>query len=249
MTLAEYYGFPKGTKCIRKYYNLIDDGADYPIDDMSYMFSREERQYLPNLIGLQPTTMNSMCDNCKKLTSTHGLQYLDTSKCTSMENTFYYSNIINFSYINNWNISNVTSMYSMFGSCTRMTDFDVNWDTSKVSSMERMFYSCSALKSICRLDCSSVEQNKYPLWNTTSVINIGGFINMKSSWSDNYGLSKCPNLTYESCINILNGLYDFTGHNETPSSTQGKLKVHANFLTTVGDEISIGTSRGWVITT
>ena len=36
---------------------------------------------------------------------------------------------------------------------------------------------------------------------------------------------------------------------ETPTSSQGKLKVHQNFLNTVGDEISIGTSKGWSITT
>ena len=63
-----------------------------------------------------------------------------------------------------------------------------------------------------------------------------------------YSFDKTPNLTYESCINILNGLYDFTGNGETPASNQGKLKVHSNFLTTVGDEISIGTNKGWTIT-
>ena len=61
-------------------------------------------------------------------------------------------------------------------------------------------------------------------------------------------LNKLPNLTYESCINILNGLYDFAGNGETPSGTQGQLKVHQNFLNIVGDEISIGTLKGWKIT-
>ena len=68
------------------------------------------------------------------------------------------------------------------------------------------------------------------------------------NWNDNYGLVLCPNLTYQSCINILNGLYDFTGNGETPYSSQGKLKVHQNFLNAVGDEISIGTNKGWTIT-
>lgn len=48
---------------------------------------------------------------------------------------------------------------------------------------------------------------------------------------------------------LIEGLYDFTGNNQTPSSSQGKLKVHANFLAKVGDEISIGTNKGWTITT
>ena len=66
--------------------------------------------------------------------------------------------------------------------------------------------------------------------------------------ASDYNLNSLPNLTYESCINVLNGLYDFTGNGETPSSSQGKLKVHQNFLDKVGDEISIGTSKGWSIT-
>lgn len=57
-----------------------------------------------------------------------------------------------------------------------------------------------------------------------------------------------PNLTYESCISILNNLYDFTGNGETPNSSQGKLKVHQNFLGKVGDKISIGINKGWTIT-
>ena len=54
-------------------------------------------------------------------------------------------------------------------------------------------------------------------------------------------------LSYESCISILNNLYDFTGNGETPDNSQGHLKVAQSFIDTVGDEISIGTLKGWVI--
>ena len=77
---------------------------------------------------------------------------------------------------------------------------------------------------------------------------LGGFINIKVS-IENYAFTQLPNLTYQSCINVLNGLYDFTGNGKTPTSAQGKLKVHANFLTAVGDEISIATNKGWTVTT
>ena len=76
---------------------------------------------------------------------------------------------------------------------------------------------------------------------------FGGYIGRKASVDNAYQFAKMPNLTYESCISILNNLYDFVGNNETPSSSQGKLKVHPNFLTTVGDEISIATNKGWQI--
>ena len=84
--------------------------------------------------------------------------------------------------------------------------------------------------------------------NFSKLTYFGGWIGRKYNVDKNNILKKMPNLTYESCISILNNLYDFTGNGETPNSNQGKLKVHQNFLTTVGDEISIGTSRGWTIT-
>ena len=73
-------------------------------------------------------------------------------------------------------------------------------------------------------------------------------MNLKCSLTNDKNLKQLPNLTYESCINVLNGLYDFTGNGETPNGDQGQLKVHQNFLDKVGDEISIGTNKGWQIT-
>ena len=77
---------------------------------------------------------------------------------------------------------------------------------------------------------------------------FGGCLNLKCSLTNDGNLKRLPNLTYESCINILNGLYDFTGNGETPSSDQGKLKVAQSFIDKVGDEISIGVNKGWQIT-
>jgi hypothetical protein len=123
-------------------------------------------------------------------------------------------------------------------------------DTSKVINFSNMLNGCTKLKSLPPMDCSSVtSKNVYPLYNNSGLTDVGGFLNMKASWDNNYGLYKCSGLTYDSCINILNGLCDFTGNGETPTSSQGKLKVHANFLTTVGDQIEIGTNKGWTIST
>ena len=77
---------------------------------------------------------------------------------------------------------------------------------------------------------------------------FGGWIGRKYNITQDYILKKMTALSYESCISILNNLYDFTGNGETPNSEQGQLKVAQSFIDTVGDEISIGTSRGWTIT-
>jgi hypothetical protein len=78
---------------------------------------------------------------------------------------------------------------------------------------------------------------------------FGGWIGRKYKVSKDQCLKKMPNLTRESCISILNNLYDFTGNGETPNSSQGQLKVHQNFINNVGDDITIGTNKGWTITT
>ena len=82
----------------------------------------------------------------------------------------------------------------------------------------------------------------------SKITDFGGLLNLKCSLTHNNNLKKLPNLTKESCLNILNGLYDFTGNGETPGSNQGQLKVHQNFLDKVGEEISIGINKGWQIT-
>lgn len=198
------------------------------VTDMSYMFGKN------------------------KTTSLAGLENWNTSNVTDMRNMFETnSNITDMDALANWNTSKVTSMRSMFDGCSKITnaDFMENWDTSK-ADMDRMFYGCSLLERMPAIDCSSVKSDGYPLYNYSNYDNLtdlGGFLNAKLKWTNNYGLVKCPNLTRESCINILNGLYDFTGNSETPSSAQGQLKVHANFITAVGNDISIATNKGWQV--
>lgn len=146
--------------------------------------------------------------------------------------------------------SKVTNMYQAFYNCINITTIP-QLDMSNVTQMSYMFSGCSKLISVPALNVGSVTTAITYLFgssNNTTLTDFGGLIGLKASCKDNYSFAKVQNLTYESCINILNGLYDFTGNGETPSSSQGQLKVHANFLRTVGDELSIGTDKGWTIT-
>ena len=118
--------------------------------------------------------------------------------------------------------------------------------------MDSMFYSCSNLTSLPALNAQSLNTREYTGIfgpnDLPKLTDFGGFLNLKSSLTNDENFKSLPNLTYESCINVLNGLYDFTGNGETPSSSQGQLKVHQNFLDKVGEEISIGINKGWTIT-
>jgi surface protein len=254
MTLAEYYGFPEGTKCTRRYYNVVDEHEEgYPLsENMDYFFNNQERSVFPRLLNCTPTSLKNFAYFCDA-TTLDGLQYMDVSNCTTLEYAFsYMTNLTNIDAIKNWNVSKVTKMNNLFSYCTNLTSIDIsNWDTSKVTAMSSLYDNCNKLTTLSAIDCSSISANSYPTCGysaNNTVTTLGGFINMKSNWDNNYGLKLLPNLTYESCINILNGLYDFTGNNQTPTSTQGKLKVHQNFLDLVGDKISIGTNKGWTIT-
>ena len=140
----------------------------------------------------------------------------------------------------------ITDMSNMFYDCSNLQTIP-QLDTSNVTNMESMFRMCDSLIALPELDVSKVTNisGYFRLANCGKLTNVGGWKNLKIDWNDNNGLAKCPNFTYQSCINILNGLYDFVGNGESTTKT---LKVHPNFLTTVGDEINIGVAKGWSIT-
>lgn len=226
------------------------------VTNMSNMFNHCE-----NLTSLdvnnwdtsKVTTMRDMFYYCVKLTLLD-LSSWDTSKVTDMNNMFYYCSNLTSLDLSSWDTSKVTNMSNMFNYCINLTSMDVsNLDTSKVTNMGNMFSSCSKLETLSSINCGGITGTDssgaglFGYSGLSSLKNFGGWINLKKSVT-NYGINKCPNLTYESCINVLNGLYDFVGNQTTPASNEGKLKVHSNFLTLVGDEISIGTNKGWTIT-
>lgn len=254
MTLAEYYGLPEGTNATMKYTSYFDTvSSDFPCpSDMSNAFSNEKRTVLKEIDVSNVTNMDNMFYYCSNLTVIAGIENWDTSNVTTMDAIFNgCENLTEFD-LSNWNTSKLTNMKSMFYNCKKLTSLDFsNLDTSKVTNMNDITNS-SVLTSFGAINCGGLtSKNNYPLGYysiNTGLTYLGGFIDAKMSWDENYGLAQLPNLTYESCINVLNGLYDFASAGEIPNSSQGKLKVHKNFLTLVGDEISIGTGKGWVIT-
>ena len=185
------------------------------------------------------TDFADMFYNCSNLAI---IPEMDTSNATNMNRMFYNCGITT---IPQLDTSNVTNMSYMFGSCGKLQTIP-QLDTSNVTNMERMFYSCGNITTLPQLDVSKVTNiSQYFRSGGGNLTDVGGWKNLKIDWNDNYSLVLCPKLTYQSCINILNGLYDFVGNGESTTKT---LKVHQNFLDAVGDEISIGTNKGWIIT-
>lgn len=193
------------------------------------------------------TNLQDMFYECNKITTA---PLFDTSKVTNMKRMF--QNCTELRTIPKYDTSNLTDMTAMFFSCMKLTSVPA-FDTSKVKTMDTTFNNIIRVTSLPAFDCSSIDESYgsthfFGYAQNTKLTDLGGFIGLKTSSDSSYAFTCLPNLTYQSCINVLNGLYDFTGNGETPNSKQGKLKVHANFITTVGSDISIGTNKGWTIT-
>lgn len=240
--------------------------------DNGIRFGESRFDYIPKGFDFsgKPTSLEGLFRNCNNLLE---LPYIDTSEVTNYSEWLLFTlkiTNIPFEIIFNENAnctkmfynsslneipffvtSNVTNIHYMFGNAKNIKTLPP-FDFSKVTNYQYWIEGCTNLESLPYYDFTNVTTNNQYLvgfgGTLTKLTEIGGFA-LKQSCNGTYGLVKMPNLSYQSCINQLNALYDFTGNGETPNSSQGQLKVHQNFLTTVGDEISIGTNKGWVITT
>ena len=215
------------------------------------------------------TSMSDMFRN----TNLNTLKGIDFSTIQNMGYAFYgCGNLTNLDYFTPSN--SLIYMNNTFDSCGNLRIIP-NLDLSSVLDAGGLFESCGSIEEIGDIDFENATNiggflrnygDGYPIrkigvFNVPNVENIGdffyytfqpvirdnltemgGFIGLKCNWDGGNGLDSCPYLTYQSCINILNGLADVT---ELGGRT---LRVHSNFLTTVGDEISIGTNKGWTIT-
>ena len=227
----------------------VPDWADFEgITDMVRMFSEcLNLQTIPEINTSGVTNMERMFYNCGIQT----IPFLDTSKVSNANGMFFYCGKLK-TLPNNFNFGNCTNLSDMFNSAG-LTDYSFleTWVINPNASMDNMITNTNTtyVPAIPCVGNTSYYQSAifWAYGDYSKLTYFGGWIGRKYNVDRDYMLKKMPNLTYESCISILNNLYDFTGNGETPNNGQAHLKVHANFLTTVGDEISIGTAKGWVI--
>ena len=219
------------------------------VTDMSYMFSEcQNIKTIPLINTSNVTNMSYMFNWCPNLQT---IPLLDTSKVTNASDMFYYCSNLK-TLPNNLNFGSCTTFSEMFYSAG-LTDFSFleTWVINPNAEMGNMIDNTNTTY-VPAIPC--VGNNGYfqsaIFWaygDYSKLTYFGGWIGRKYNVDKDYILKKMTALSYESCISILNNLYDFTGNGETPNSDQGKLKVHQNFLDKVGEEISIGVAKGWVI--
>lgn len=189
------------------------------VTNMKYMFGHSGVSTIPQLDTSNVITMENMFNTCGKLITIPPL-----------------------------NTSNVTNMNSMFYDCQNLQIIP-QLDTSKVTNVNYLFYSCNSLTSLPLLDFGSVTtiNTFFGYADMNNLTDLGGFKDLKIDWKDSYGLSKLPNLTYQSVLNVINNLYDFRGNGDT--TTTKTIKFNTNSLALLSDDDkAIATAKGWVLT-
>ena len=215
--------------------------------------------------------LGDLCNNCTSLIS---VPELDCSNVTYLENAF--RGCSNLESISLLNTGKVTNMAYLFYDCTSLTSIPEldcssctnlqyafrNCDlvdtisirnTGKVTSMQYAFYDCAGLTSLPEIDCSSVTVINFmlhPNGGNGNLTTLGGFKNLgaKSSLTNtnNYFIEKHPNLTHESLMNVINGLYD----RKSAGYSTVTLKFGSTNLAKLTDEEkAICTNKGWTLTT
>ena len=172
---------------------------------------------------------------------------VDTSNVTDMSYMFNYCSAL--TSVPLFDTSNVTNMSNLFNYCSVLTTIP-QLDTSNVTNMSNMFAGCSALTAVPLLDCGKVTNIQlFGYGDIASVKHLGGFkdlgkVSSVSGTSSTYLMTRVPNLTKESVLNVLNNLYD----RKTAGLSVLTLKLHANHLAMLSDEEkAIATNKGWTL--
>ncbi len=121
--------------------------------------------------------------NFRSLSDISGLQYLNSSRTTTMSSLLDYCNsITSLDILSKWDVSKVTNFSRALGHLTSLQNLSglEEWDTSSATNMYGMFYYDSAITNVDELEN----------WNLTSVNNIGSMFEGASNLVNVDGLAK-----------------------------------------------------------
>lgn len=126
-----------------------------------------------------------------------------------------------------------------------------NADWSQVTNVAGMFNYCTSLTTVPELDLSSATNLTQMFRYCIALTTLGGFKNLGQAYSTsesaNYSnykldLSACTNLTYDSLMNVINGLYDIAS---AGCNVQQLVLGSTNLAKLTAEEIAIATNKGW----
>lgn len=173
----------------------------------------------------------------------------DLSNVSSIESLFSYCYVLsNIKGIENWYAPNLKNIYYLFKSCEKVVSLDLSqWGCKIITNISNAFDGCTGLTSLdlSGWDLSNVTGTSSTFYYCKSLTNLKFGNNIKK----NFELKHSTNLTVDSLMSIIEGLYDFTSNGETPnSSSQGKIGFGTTNLAKLSDEQkAIATAKGWTL--
>ena len=179
----------------------IEDGPIIFKGDASSLFANlpnlKKIEGLNNLDTTEVTSMNQMFANDPKLTSLD-LSNLDTSKVTDMMGMFFGDEALNTLDVSKFTTDSVEDMSYMFSDDSSLTKIDglEKFNTEKVTKMWEMFKGDKALTS---LDISNFKMAKHDE-------NIQGNVSDTDNTDDNKGTEKPSHQTYTIDQDMLSGM-------------------------------------------
>ena len=146
----------------------------------------------------RPTNCCFWFVGCKDLIVIEGLEYLNTEKVTSMRSMFASCTNLTSLDVSKFRTQNVTDMYYMFGDCSNLTSLNVsNFNTANVTDMDYMFNNCSNL--------TSLDVSKFDTQNVTSMWTMfKGCSSLTSLDLSNFDTQNVTNMygMFYGCVNL-----------------------------------------------
>ena len=146
----------------------------------------------------RPTNCCFWFVGCKDLIVIEGLEYLNTEKVTSMRSMFASCTNLTSLDVSKFRTQNVTDMFYMFGDCSNLTSLNVsNFNTANVTDMDYMFNNCSNL--------TSLDVSKFDTQNVTSMLTMfKGCSSLTSLDLSNFDTKNVTNMygMFYGCVNL-----------------------------------------------
>ena len=192
----------------------------------------------PSFANARPTTCKDWFQECHNLTSIEGIEYLNTSQVTDMQNMFYECLRLRTTDFSGFDTRKVKDMSYMFSKCNSFTSLDIsNFNTSEVTNMGHMFEGCINLTSLDLSHLNTAKVVYMPAmfqlcWNLLSV-NLSGW-DTRNVGSMDHMFEKCKSLK----------TLDLSGFDTREKTCKmGDMFNTCNELTTifVSDKFAVGT--------
>ena len=148
----------------------VDQTGNYPKWNEEVRSSLKRVVITPSFKEAQPKSTCKWFYRCANLEKIEGLQYLNTSQVTNMDEMFRESTALTSLDLTSFDTGNVRTMDSMFYGCSGLTALDVSYfNTSNVTTMAAMFGKCENLESIEFYNIKGYSFNTYNVTNMTSM--------------------------------------------------------------------------------